>query len=161
MSFVAVFILLCHTNQIPICDVGYVELNHCYDYKGRLQYDQVICWDNSSCHEYNYSKVVGYKLVTNLGRRNCTSQEIKEIKEQWEEADVKIPESYRYSKWRGFPIFRQNKYYLYILPTTHGLIFIRATGHFESWTQYDPEMEHRKLLPRELRRCHGELYSPH
>lgn len=98
--------------------VDLIEVNHFYDDKGRLVFDQVIFYDWSP-QDSRY-QVRAWRLLKKPAQvpyRNWRQREFVTV-------------------WHDGPILRE----------VHGDAFR------ESWTQYDPELLEREILPKEKRR---------
>lgn len=104
--------------------VDLVELNHFYDFDGRLVFDQIIFQDWSE-RDARY-QVVAWRLAKT--------------------PDI-LPE-------RDFA----RGGYACVWVDGSVVRSVRARDYRESWTQYDPELAEREVLPKERRR---ELKSNH
>lgn len=102
--------------------VDLIELNHFYDEQGRLVFDQVIFYDWSE-GRYN---VQAWRLVKN---HNQLPQR------DWASAVTGVPAGYS-AMWQDGEQIRH----------------IYSKSIRETWTQYDPELLEREVLPKERRK---------
>ena len=127
----ALAVLLTALSLNPVEDVAaervdVIELNHFYDDRGRLVFDQIIFYD-WSVHESSY-QVRDWRLLKSpaqIPHRN------------W-------PEGTFIAVWHDSGVLRR----------------VEAKQLHESWTQYDPELVNRTVLPKEQRRLLRKAILP-
>jgi hypothetical protein len=114
--------------------VDIIHLNHFYDDNGNLVFDQVIFkrWDSER------PQVVDWRLIRD-GVPMPVGEWIAKVG-TWEGVWPSVePSSYGHL------------YRCYWMDGTQGLREVTATSLEEDWTQYDPELVERELLPKEKR----------
>jgi hypothetical protein len=114
-----------HRNDHVVTDkVDLIELNHFYDDNGALVFDQVIFWD---WHPFVPGREGG-EFVVRAWRLSKLERPMATVRD-----------------------WRRGGYTLIFLDG--GVIRkIRAPSFRETWTQYDPEMQNRKMWPEDKRR---------
>lgn len=146
-----------------------VEINHFHDEVGRLIFDQILFYDfkydiNKVSYEDNLKHVREWRLVKD-GRKVYTSEEhkakLEAAKEKWFE-EQKIPKfdqdrfsliqpwvpEYGYSQLINIDV--RNK--VVIIQDGEFLRKIHFNGVVdETWTQHDPELIDRGIVPKEKR----------
>lgn len=133
--------------------VDAIEINHVYDGDGKHVLDQVIFW-NTTRNEEKDNKTLLRWIMIKKGRSEYTEKQKQEIKRHWREQKFKFPEGFKLSKWDGLLYLRRyhslNRYrYMFHDGTTFR--DITSKGFFDTHTQYDREVEFRKVEPKEDR----------
>lgn len=110
--------------QEPAVTVDLAELNHFYDDNGRLVFDQIIFYSWSEVE--SRMQVREWSLMSTPATATAPSRcSIPEFRH-----DLKVYVSYFNHPW-FFKIYSRD--------------------YAETWTQYDPELAEREILPKEKR----------
>ena len=162
MKWMAILILM---SSIPrdnvIYDhVDFFEINHVYDDEGKLVLDQVVMWDWVTHEGKTEKKVVAWHLLKDC-REVLTPEEFRKKNMAFQEAWRKeygtsirapdyVPEflGHRYCPRKD----HRSNTWIMIIPDHK----ITANACMETWTQYDSEIENRKLFSKESRRGLGK-----
>lgn len=111
------------------CDV--IEINHIVSRSGKSRLDQVIFWDLGTEGDY---EVVDWRLMQGCRRvdKNGVSRFI---------GGHATPRRHG-TRWRSFWFDNRSE----------SLREVTSTAYCETWTTWDPEIEHRSTLPADERR---------
>lgn len=122
--------------------VDIVELNHFYDEHGRLVFDQVIFYDwdaeRPQIREWRLAKDHGSMPARDWFRKFESQSSILLS------GEPAAGEGSWVCRWQDGGALRA----------------VYATSYKETWTQYDPELVEREILPKEKRRALKSLPSP-
>jgi len=164
MEWILFLLLYIQPNIVVEDHVDLIEVNHVYDENGVISLDQIILWD------YNYSPitkklefvvVAWCNLSPKLYREQLSRQERIKRQEKFNGRWIKkygrhfpAPNINPNFIWRvGCPRYDHERKLWFIVETKSGIIRkIYGTGFKESWTQYDPEIENKDILPSTKRR---------
>lgn len=119
-----------------VCDS--IEVNHFYDEQGRLVFDQLIfrVW----CPIYEVNVCQDWYLL-----KRSRFDEGEEVRAKWKKDN---PELHYVAKWVPEYTLYDNKILWW-----HGdkptIVYYKTI--YETWTQYDPELLDREILPKEKR----------
>jgi hypothetical protein len=118
-SFAVAALAVCLNPVIHVAHdrVDLIEVNHFYDERGRLVFDQIIFYD--WCSARGGFNIRAWRLLKSPDQRPLAQRERGSYVSMWRDGDT--------------------------------LRKVEAPAVRESWTQYDPELVERSVLPRDRR----------
>jgi len=155
MLILLLFSALPQTASDPIYYVDLIELNHQYSEKWNFCYDQYIFynWERDQYLNYNY---VCTSWCTVKSREKLTPEELelktrekrKKYFDEHPNSKLKLENIVYEPKFLsyGYPD-RYKEYYQVRFFKSGSSCLVRSKLYIETWTNYDPELKNRELLP--------------